>query len=1576
MFAFGIITTIVMGAAFSSRATIVGPYTNDFYTLHLWHFDETGATPANAPTNALAFDSSVNPQTIPIVLSNTPGEVNVSGWPGYPPTQFALQAQPAYSYPGVANFGYCVETTNFSCLYAPWSDPDPTLSDVTTYLEGTNMSDYINTNSGAFTFEALVNPLALPGADSQEIICGDSGFSYRAWQFRLKNVTGAGFPYGQIELNMNINAPAGVIHDVFASIPSTGPDAFVPANAGTANGWYHVAVTFTGGTPTNGDTPDQVRFYWTPMDPTRTNDDLVLLTNVTYGFTNIATPIVTLGGNGRGDPIINVGDGDDFIGYIDEARVSAVCRSSNYLASPYGMEFNSTVFNASPNIGGPPTNTLVGYDQTLTLATSVIGSVPVALQWYQNGVLLAGQTNANLVISNVTFAANGNYQLTATNAEGGTNSVIGVVTVGAAFNGLFNSGVNSNGVALYQTAPGSVDPHWQLTQSADSANPGPNAIVMSGPPNAGVGETPSSCWIGTSSGGGSSGTYSYQEQFQIDNTVIDSNAMLSGYCAMVGPSGGNNVQMYLNGVETNVTIAGSAFETKQFFNLTAGLQPGSNTLVVNFVSNGGVPQGWFYINLAGIGLAYPAGLPVITNEPPASQTVTAGAVATIPEVTLGCPPLSYQWLSNSVPIAGATNENLSFVATNFSTSEIVGGQFTADYQVVASSGSTVGSVTSSVDALTIQIPPLTANSAGVPIWDSASSDTNIYVLFSAAVDPITSTETGNYSVSGSGSPSVVSAALGSAPNEVILTTSPALTPGDTYTLTVKNVKNTYLTVLSPTPTNLTVGVYPATTALWVKANTGITTDANGVNTWNDLSGNGNTLSDSDGAPYEPQLIPNALNGQPVIGFNATNETFLSASSSQSLAITGDMSIFAVVNFATLAGGTNGEIVAKTDNNNEPAPYDYYAQSGNVHLLRGNGTANASVNSTAGPSLGFTHIVDVVMQGTSVTHRLDGQPNGTGTLSTTIVDQGQDLFIGTRQDAINRLTGNLAELIIVGSALSTNDVASLENYLAGEYSLPVGANSYPVITQEPVASTNASQGGTLIVPAAASGSPAVAYQWYDTNNIAQAGQTSATLDISDIQTADSYYLAATNVFGAVTSSVVAVTLTSGLNVSLGPPNVTLYGGQSVTLTAVASGTIPFYYQWYQGASLILHATNASYTATATPTLTDYYCTVTNAYLGLSTTNAGPVALVGITAPTNTYQATVLNDHPVAFWRLTEGPDNGSGDGGTVANDYVGGHNGTYTNVVLGLLPGFSPLVNTDSAAEFSVYNDVLNGNWNLLANSNNSYAGEIDQSASGLPNVNFALPAGSNAELSVEAWVWAFENVITNRAQVAGAGIVAKGYGNGGEQFDLDDNSDFRFLVRDAVTGSAHVMNGSINPTTNTWYQVVGVWDGANGAGHLYVNGVDNIDNVCNSPGLGLQTATTTNTAFTQATLVSIGSRAQSESTTNFDLPFRGRIQDVSLYNYALSPVQVFTHYQAGIYGITFSTTSTNIEASVTTTNLTLSWPRNWIGWQLQAQTNKVTAGIGSNWVNDTSVSATTTNLVTMPIVKTNGTVFYRLLYNP
>jgi len=67
---------------------------------------------------------------------------------------------------------------------------------------------------------------------------------------------------------------------------------------------------------------------------------------------------------------------------------------------------------------------------------------------------------------------------------------------------------------------------------------------------------------------------------------------------------------------------------------------------------------------------------------------------------------------------------------------------------------------------------------------------------------------------------------------------------------------------------------------------------------------------------------------------------------------------------------------------------------------------------------------------------------------------------------------------------------------------------------------------------------------------------------------------------------------------------------------------------------------------------------------------------------------------------------------------------------------------------------------------------------------------------------------------------------------------------------------------------------------------------------------------------------------------------------------------------------TNITVVATSGNLILSWPVGHTGWTLQVQTNSLSVGLSSNWVN--VPGSTTTNSVTVPVVPANGAVFYRL----
>ena len=71
-----------------------------------------------------------------------------------------------------------------------------------------------------------------------------------------------------------------------------------------------------------------------------------------------------------------------------------------------------------------------------------------------------------------------------------------------------------------------------------------------------------------------------------------------------------------------------------------------------------------------------------------------------------------------------------------------------------------------------------------------------------------------------------------------------------------------------------------------------------------------------------------------------------------------------------------------------------------------------------------------------------------------------------------------------------------------------------------------------------------------------------------------------------------------------------------------------------------------------------------------------------------------------------------------------------------------------------------------------------------------------------------------------------------------------------------------------------------------------------------------------------------------------------------------------------ATNPTNITYSVTGSTLALSWPADHLGWSLQAQTNSLSIGIGTNWVTvPGSDLVTSTNL---PINQANPAVFFRL----
>lgn len=185
----------------------------------------------------------------------------------------------------------------------------------------------------------------------------------------------------------------------------------------------------------------------------------------------------------------------------------------------------------------------------------------------------------------------------------------------------------------------------------------------------------------------------------------------------------------------------------------------------------------------------------------------------------------------------------------------------------------------------------------------------------------------------------------------------------------------------------------------------------------DFSGNGNT-----GTATGTTIVNGKINNGR--GLSGTTE-YINIGNGTSLQITGDITIAAWVKLTDFAGAWHG-VLSKT-NSNLPASYDYYIPaSGLVVLVRGNGSgaANASFAATGAISAGvWTHIA-VTQSGTSVIHYKNGNTNGSGTISITQADEGNDAFIATRGDLGLMLKGSMDEVRIYNRALTGGEINQL------------------------------------------------------------------------------------------------------------------------------------------------------------------------------------------------------------------------------------------------------------------------------------------------------------------------------------------------------------------------------------------------------------------------------------------------------------------------------------------------------------------------------------------------------------------------
>ena len=675
-----------------------------------------------------------------------------------------------------------------------------------------------------------------------------------------------------------------------------------------------------------------------------------------------------------------------------------------------------------------------------------------------------------------------------------------------------------------------------------------------------------------------------------------------------------------------------------------------------------------------------------------------------------------------------------------------------------------------------------------------------------------------------------------------------------------------------------------------------------IGTWPALMNSGTTNGVAVGnGVYTPGTAPGLVTGRPV---NPNGVSF--AGISGNLAPLNGMSSFGDAGNVPLYNPTGSNTSFTVSALFRGYPCDNRIQSivshgtnswalnvttnGHVVFNAGNGNKAAGGTSQAAGDIstigvyndGNWHHVVAINQTNQVSIYVDGvlDTNGipTGITGTNfIVGNTRDVMIGSDPTYTNnpsgagrQFAGQICDVAFWTNALTVNQIQML-------YS---NCGVAPFIVRQPV-SASVNQGQAFTNVAAAEGSSLLTYQWY-TNGTALAGQTNSSLILNPAATSNTsmdYYLIVNNLYGSATSAIVSITVfgppvfTNQLPITynsvLNTNFLTLYAGANPNFSLAGVGAQPITYYWftngvYDGAQ---NNNNLTLANVRIGTL-NVYSVASNA-VGMATSAVWTASVIA--DPTNSsnglapYPQQVLAGNPVGYWRLNEGNDNNNGDDGYVALDYASGNDGLYTNMILGESAGYSPTTDpSDLAAIFAGFGSIP---------AFNSLAGQIR-------GVDFAATNGANGEFTVEAWA---NGVSGGEPQILGGPLAAKGIFGVDDQFNLGIDTTlthYRFYMRSA-NGTVYVV-GSANllPLDNRWHHFVGVCDETNGLLSLYGDGR-----------LLATTSVPTNSGvYEDPEPMTIG--AGTSDGINYSNQFNGYINDVAVYNYAMSASQVASNFTA------------------------------------------------------------------------------------
>lgn len=230
--------------------------------------------------------------------------------------------------------------------------------------------------------------------------------------------------------------------------------------------------------------------------------------------------------------------------------------------------------------------------------------------------------------------------------------------------------------------------------------------------------------------------------------------------------------------------------------------------------------------------------------------------------------------------------------------------------------------------------------------------------------------------------------------------------------------------------------------LWLRADVGVVSSGGNVSQWTDQSQNGNNAFQTAGG-NQPTVSANVLNSLPAVSFNGTNQWLKLASGFANF--TTGASIFVVTKPTSITTGVrfldfgNGQ----TSNN---ISFREQATTG-FSLYSYNNTTSSNVTSSTGLGTGSYQVLEAIHSGAgNATLYSNGAQQATGNLSNINNVTRTGNFIGKDFNSTLFLNGQIVEILVYNSALSSDQRAAIEGYFKSKYNVGTAPTlAAPVIT---------------------------------------------------------------------------------------------------------------------------------------------------------------------------------------------------------------------------------------------------------------------------------------------------------------------------------------------------------------------------------------------------------------------------------------------------------------------------------------------------------------------------------------------------